>query len=60
METKKITKKQLEEIYYKNKNEDAAKYLGVSVPTFLRLVRSAGIKTKGSGRRARKYVVVNE
>lgn len=41
---------ELEKTYRENSLDDAAKIVGVSVPTLLRRVKAAGIELKGSGR----------
>jgi hypothetical protein len=42
-----ITKQKLQEIYYNNSNEKAAKMLKVSIPTLIKNVKMAGIPFKG-------------
>ena len=46
---KKITKSELEKIYYSNTQEKAAKILGVSEITMRKYVKEMGIKMKGAG-----------
>lgn len=55
---KPISKKELEELYRNNTNEDACKILGVSKVTFLSYLKTAGIKLKGKGN-SRKYEIGN-
>lgn len=43
---------ELEEIYKNNTLTDAAKKLGISRSTFLRLLKESGIKRKGKGNRS--------
>lgn len=40
----------LKNAYYKKTNSNAAKEMGVSVPTLLKMIDKAGIERKGSGR----------
>jgi len=54
---KKISKEELEKIYYEHPNFDAAFLLGISEITLVKIVKEAGIKTKGKGY-ARKYFVI--
>ncbi len=51
-----MSKKELEELYRNNTNEDACKILGVSKVTFISYLKKAGIKLKGKGNN-RKYVI---
>jgi predicted DNA-binding protein (UPF0251 family) len=53
---KKITKEELSAIYNDHTNVEACKMLGVSQPTLSRMVKKAGIPTKGSGNN-RKYEI---
>lgn len=46
---KTFSKSELEKIYKENSNDDAAKILGVSVPTMLKLLKESGIEQKGRG-----------
>jgi len=55
-----ITKRELIEIYENNSNHEAARLLGVSVNTLMRVLRENGIETKGKGVRQGKLVVVDE
>jgi hypothetical protein len=58
----KLTKKELESIYYENTNDRACEILGVTKVTLLKYIRLAGIKTKGkgnpTGENARKIEIV--
>lgn len=45
-----MEKEELELIYNENTNAKAAKKIGVSVPTLLKMVNDMGIEKKGSGR----------
>ena len=45
----KIRKDELEDIYNSMTNKEAAKKIGCSVPTLLKLVKNAGIESKGRG-----------
>jgi len=53
-----ITKKELQEIYYNNTNEKAAKKLKVSVPTLIKYLKQAGIPFKGNGKRQNKIKII--
>ena len=55
-----ITKRELIEIYENNSNHEAARLLGVSVNTLMRVLRENGIETKGKGVRQGKLIVVDE
>lgn len=55
---KPISKKELEELYRNNTNEDACKILGVSKVTFISYLKKAGIQLKGKGNN-RKYEIGN-
>lgn len=46
---KKITKSELEKIYYGNDQKTASKILGVSALTMRKYVKEMGIKMKGAG-----------
>ena len=46
---RKITRKKLEEIYRENNNSQAAKLLGISVPTMLKYLKENDIPLKGIG-----------
>lgn len=46
-----IKRKVLKKMYEKNLINDTCNILQISPPTLLKLVRSAGIKTKGRGNR---------
>lgn len=48
---------ELEKVYRQNSLENAAKKLGISVPTLLRRVKAAGIEMKGSGRPYKKEAI---
>lgn len=52
----KISKEELEKIYYEHTNFDAAILLRVSKVTLIKMVKEAGIKAKGKGY-AQKYFV---
>ena len=54
---KKISKEELEKIYYGHTNSEAAFILEISKVTLIKIVKEAGIKTKGKGY-ARKYFVL--
>lgn len=49
-----ITKESLKSLYHGKTNKEAAKELGISVPTLLKMVKEAGIKKKGQGSHERK------
>ncbi len=49
-----ITRKGLRDLYRNKTNDEAAKELGVSIVTLLRMVDEAGIERKGSGSHERK------
>jgi LmbE family N-acetylglucosaminyl deacetylase len=55
---KPISKKELEDLYRNNTNDDACKILGVSKVTFLSYLKKAGIQLKGKGNN-RKYEIGN-
>jgi len=53
----KLSKEELKKIYYEHTNFDAAILLGISEITLVKMVKDAGIKTKGKGY-AQKYFVI--
>ncbi len=53
-----LTKNELEKIYRENSNDDAAKIIGVSVPTMLKYLKDNGIKLKGAGANNQKKVKI--
>lgn len=57
-----ITKKELEEMYRKNKTLDVAKKLNVSCPTLIRYLKENGIplKKRGDGWNVRKRKLIVE
>lgn len=46
---KKITKKELEDLYNSKSNTEVCEILGVAEPTLLRYLKDAGIELKGKG-----------
>lgn len=60
-----IKKAELKKMYETTKTVDLAKKIGVSVPTLIRILKQAGIETKGSGnrqatgRKAKKVTIVD-
>ena len=51
---KKITKKELSDLYFSNTNEQTCKILGISNPTLSKYLKTSGIKRKGVGWRGKK------
>lgn len=50
----KITKEYLRDLYQNKTNDEAAKELGVSIVTLLKMIDDNGIERKGSGSHERK------
>ena len=46
---RKITKQELEKLYYSKRNKDVCKELDISEPTLNYLLKKSGIKLKGKG-----------
>lgn len=59
---KNISKDYLSKIYYENTTAEACRILGITIPTLISYLKSAGIKTKGKGNRQprRKTVIVED
>lgn len=45
----KLTKNQLEELYYSKKTREVCKELGVSLPTLIKYIKKLGISQKPKG-----------
>ena len=57
---KKLTKTELEKLYYSNKNEAVCKILGISIPTLLVYLEKLDIKPKGKGYKRGKYELIDD
>ncbi len=51
-----ITREELEQIYREGSNQKAAQKLQISIPTMLKLLKSAGIPMKGPLKPRKKVV----
>jgi len=56
----KLTKTELEKLYYLNNNKIVCKILDISLPTLLAYLGELDIKPKGKGYKRRKYELVND
>lgn len=53
----KISKTELEKIYFEKSNDEVCKILGISKPTLVTYIKKAGIKPKGKGNRNSKSIL---
>ena len=56
-----LTQKKLRKLYYSMSNKELCKKLGVTNPTLMKYLKTAGIPLKGMGNRTKrtKVVIVN-
>ena len=59
---KNISKEYLMKVYQENTTAGACRILGITIPTLISYLKSAGIKTKGKGNRQpkRKILIVED